>query len=74
MKRLVLTLVFAFLLAMVVSGHQRVIKLTKEVTQLKVLKTHFYNFRGKVMSTIPMDYLSALTIDDFDFDKYEEKQ
>ena len=73
MRRFVLALLILFLVVMIASQHQETLKLVKEITQLRELKAHFYDFRGKVMSTIPMDYLSELTIDDFDFDKYEEQ-
>ena len=79
MKNLAILAVIAFLLAFGVSEHQKTIKLTREtillqqeVVHLRLLKAHFYDFRSRVMSTIPMDYLSKVTIDDFDFDKYEE--
>ena len=50
------------------------VELRKEVTQLRALKTHFYDFRKRVMHTIPVDYLSEVTIGDFDFDKYLEDE
>ena len=48
-------------------------EITKEVTQLRMLKVHFYDFRERIYITVPVDYLSQVTIDDFDFDKYLEE-
>ena len=48
--------------------------LEDQVFNLRALKAHFYDFRERVMSTIPVDYLSEVTLGDFDFDKYLEDE
>jgi len=68
---------FLFLIIGLFSGgyiqNKQINALTKEVTQLRMLKTHFYDFRNRIYKTIPLDYLSQVTIGDFDFDKYLEE-
>lgn len=45
--------------------------LEKKVAQLTALKKHFYDFRERVYKGIPLDYLSHITLEDFNFKKYE---
>lgn len=49
----------------------RIFYLQNKVNSLTALKKHFYDFRARVMENIPVDYLDKVTLDDFDFEKYE---
>jgi len=81
MRKSLTAAIMIILLTVGVFGSNKLLSLNKEIAliqkenmQLRALKTHFYDFRKRVMHTIPVDYLSEVTIGDFDFDKYLEDE
>ena len=76
MKGLLVVILICFIVLVGIAGteHMQVISLTRKATKLENLKAHFYDFRERIYLTVPVDYLSEVTLGDFDFDKYLEDE
>ena len=73
---LLAVIVWCFMVACIIAAaqHKQVLDLTVEVTRLRAFAIHFQSFRDRIYNTVPIDYLTEMTIDDFKFERFMSDQ